>query len=129
MTLIWKDDVVYPPCIHSSNSQLHCTLVILLLFNCGSSIYYIREIFGKTSISYFLIRTRTCSNQGVRNVSLSETFAYVLNECSFLYHVVQEYFHISQRKTWSYLFFSYDYDLTGALSAEGKQMPLIKLIA
>ena len=35
-----------------------------------------------TDISYPLIRTRTCPYQGVRNVSFSENFAYVLNEWS-----------------------------------------------
>ena len=36
--------------------------------------------FRKANISYTLIRTRTCVYQGVRNVSFSECFAYVLNE-------------------------------------------------
>ena len=45
----------------------------------GSSIEYARKIFRKTNISYPLIRTRTCAYQGVRNVSFSENFAYVLN--------------------------------------------------
>ena len=34
----------------------------------------------RTYISYPLIPTRTCGYQGVRNVSFSENFAYVLNE-------------------------------------------------
>ena len=45
----------------------------------GSFIYYVRKIFRKTNISYPLIRTRTCEYQGVRNVSFSENFAYLLN--------------------------------------------------
>ena len=40
---------------------------------------YVRKIFRKTDISKPLIRTRTCAYQGVRNISFSETFAYVLN--------------------------------------------------
>ena len=44
------------------------------------SIYYLRQIFQKTNISYLLIRTRTSAYQGVRNVSFSEKFASVLNE-------------------------------------------------
>ena len=36
-------------------------------------------MFRKTNISNPLIRTRTCAYQGVRNVSFSENFAYVLN--------------------------------------------------
>ena len=43
----------------------------------GSSIKYVRKIFRKANISNPLIRT--CAYQGVRNVSLSENFAYVLN--------------------------------------------------
>ena len=35
--------------------------------------------FPKTNISNLLIHTRTCAYQGVRNVSFSEDFAYVLN--------------------------------------------------
>ena len=34
----------------------------------------------RPNISYTLIRTRTSVYQGVRNVSFSENFAYVLNE-------------------------------------------------
>ena len=34
----------------------------------------------KTIISHPLIRTRTCTYQTLRNVSLSENFLYVLNE-------------------------------------------------
>ena len=45
----------------------------------GLSIKYARNIFRKTNISNPLIRTRTCAYQGVRNVSFSENFAYVLN--------------------------------------------------
>ena len=39
---------------------------------------YVRKIFRDTNISNPLIRTRTCAYQGVKNVSLSENFAYVL---------------------------------------------------
>ena len=45
----------------------------------GLSIKYARKIFRKTNISNPLIRTRTCAYQGVRNVSFSENFTYVLN--------------------------------------------------
>ena len=45
----------------------------------GPSIKYVRKFFRKTNISNPLIRTRTCAYQGVRNVSFSENFAYVLN--------------------------------------------------
>ena len=41
---------------------------------------YVRKIFRKTNISYPLIHTRACAYQGVRNVSFSENFAYVLHE-------------------------------------------------
>ena len=38
----------------------------------------------KTNISCRLIRTRTCAYQGVRNVSFSENFAFVLNKWSLM---------------------------------------------
>ena len=44
-------------------------------------IYLVRtQTFRKTKISYPLVRTRACAYQGVRNVTFSEHFAYVLNE-------------------------------------------------
>ena len=36
--------------------------------------------FSEKPHSYSLIRTRTCGDQVVRNISFSENFAYVLNE-------------------------------------------------
>ena len=45
----------------------------------GLSIKNVRKIFRKINISNPLIRTRTCAYQGVRNVSFSGNFAYVLN--------------------------------------------------
>ena len=47
----------------------------------GPSIKWVRKIFRKTNSSNPLIRIRTCAYQGVRNVSFSENFAYVLNGC------------------------------------------------
>ena len=47
----------------------------------------------KDNISYPLIRIRTCVYQGVRNVSFSEGFAYVLNEWS---HVTNTKFSLIQ---------------------------------
>ena len=44
-----------------------------------SSIKYLRTTFRKTNISNFLIGKRTCAYQGLRNISFSENFAYVLN--------------------------------------------------
>ena len=41
--------------------------------------WYAHEIFRKTNISNPLIHTRTCTYQGVENVSFSENFACVLN--------------------------------------------------
>ena len=43
------------------------------------SIKYVRKISRKTNISNPLIRTRKSAYQGVRNVSFSENFAYVLH--------------------------------------------------
>ena len=47
--------------------------------NTESSIKYIRKIFQKFNVSYFLIGTVTCAYQRVRAVSFSEDFSYVLN--------------------------------------------------
>ena len=38
------------------------------------------EIIKKTNISYASIRTLTCANRTVRNVSFSKNFAEVLNK-------------------------------------------------
>ena len=48
------------------------------------TIKYVRKISRKTNISNPLIRTSTCAYQGVRNVSFSENFAYVLNGWLFM---------------------------------------------
>ena len=45
----------------------------------GSSIQDMCKIFRKINISYPLIRTHPCAYQGVRNVSFSKNFVYVLN--------------------------------------------------
>ena len=45
----------------------------------GLSIKYVRKIFRKTNTSNPLMRARTCAYQGVRNISFSENFAYVLH--------------------------------------------------
>ena len=44
-----------------------------------SLIQRVLKIFRKTNTFYPLIPTRTCAYHGVRNVSFSENFAYVLN--------------------------------------------------
>ena len=48
----------------------------------GLFIEYVREMFGKTTISYppWHAHLRKRINQGVRDVSFSESFANVLNE-------------------------------------------------
>ena len=43
-------------------------------------IYYVGKIFRKTNISYPLMRLRSCTYQGVGNVSFPENFANVINE-------------------------------------------------
>ena len=45
----------------------------------GPSIKYVYKIFRRTNISNPLMRTRMRAYQGVRNVSFSANFAYVLN--------------------------------------------------
>ena len=53
----------------------------------GLFIKYVRKIFRKTNISNPLIRTRTCAYQGVRNVSSSENFSYVLYGCPLIKNI------------------------------------------
>ena len=45
----------------------------------GLSYKYVRKTLRKANISNPLIRTLACADQGVRNVSFLENFAYVLN--------------------------------------------------
>ena len=74
-------------CYEIQNMLYVCECVNMCTYACvctrnmwkGTSIKYVRKIFRKTNISNPLIRTRTCAYQGVRNVSFSENFAYVLN--------------------------------------------------
>ena len=49
------------------------------LFIWEPSIEYARKYFRKTNISYTLIRPHASGYKGVRNVSFSEDFAYLLN--------------------------------------------------
>ena len=56
------------------------TFHAVLQYICKSFIQYAHKSFQKSNISYTLICTRTCTYQGVRNVSISENFANVLNE-------------------------------------------------
>ena len=60
----------------------------------GSPIKYIRKIFRKANISNPLIRTRTCAYQGVRNVSFSENFAYVLYGCPL--NAIWKWWHLTK---------------------------------
>ena len=54
--------------------------------------------FSKTTISHPLIRTLTFAYQGVRNVSFSENFAYVLNEWSFYANQRKYELHLEKKK-------------------------------
>ena len=70
--------------VHSSNNLRNQTTfrsknIHTIKYGSGPSIKYVRKIFRKTNISNPLIRTRTCAYQGVRNISFSENFSYVLN--------------------------------------------------
>ena len=47
-----------------------------------SFLQYVRNIFWKINISYYLICTRTIAYQGVRNVNFSKNVWYVLNKWS-----------------------------------------------
>ena len=46
--------------------------------------YFARD-FLKFKISYFLIRTRTCAYQGVKDLSFKTNFAFELNKWSLAY--------------------------------------------
>ena len=65
--------------IHQTNLRFSCRRDSRQLIAMGSSIKYVRKIFRKTNISNSLIRTHTYAHHGVRNVSFSENFPYVLN--------------------------------------------------
>ena len=63
----------------------------------------------KTNISYPLIRTRSCAYQGLRNVSFSENFAYVLSGWSLrtedeLHKDLASCFQFSHSQIFSFLF-------------------------
>ena len=62
---------------------------------------YVHKSFWKTNISYPLIRTRTCVYQEVRNISLSENIAYVLNGCSLTQHLFFCVFHDRNERTFN----------------------------
>ena len=58
----------------------------------GSTISKNKNIFQKTNISYPLIRTRMCAYEGVRKVSFSKNFAYLLNGWSVFSNTKQKRF-------------------------------------
>ena len=65
---------------HSFENKLALFSFLLRIIVLGITHFVRTQNFRKTNISYPLMRTRTCVYQGVRNVSFSENFAYVLNE-------------------------------------------------
>ena len=85
-----------------------------LAFGIGSLKMHVCKIFRKTNIFYPLIGTPTCAYEGVRNVSFSENFAYVLNRClvmhkHFLGHkYIEEVTYDSQSRI--YLLGKVDFD-------------------
>ena len=60
---------------------LYMSFIWITLFKVGSCIQYVCKIFQKTNISYspIRVRTRVCTYQGVRNLSFSGTFVYIIN--------------------------------------------------
>ena len=66
----------------------------------GSSIKCVRKIFRKTNISNPLIRTHTCAYQGVRNVTFSENFAYVLYGCPLACIMKNKISHLTCSKSY-----------------------------
>ena len=64
-----------------------CSTVFIVDFD-RSFIKKVRKIFRKTNISYPLICTGSCAYQGVKNLSFTENFVYVLNEwCLGLHNI------------------------------------------
>ena len=57
-------------------------MVLLADITYGAILLYVRKFFRKTNTSYPLVCTRMFAYEGVRNVSFSENFAYILNEWS-----------------------------------------------
>ena len=75
-------------CFSPRNWEIDADQFVIFIFqiwfhnffsNLWSSIKYVSNIFRKANISNPLMRTRTGACQGVRNVSFSGNFAYVLN--------------------------------------------------
>ena len=67
---------------NESNVLLHWTEMfsfIIFMYPRGHLFSKYAKSFRKISISYLLIRTRTCAYQGVRNVKCLGNFVYLLN--------------------------------------------------
>ena len=69
-----------PPFSHTCLRLLTLFVYSLMRILIGIIHLVVRKIFPKTNISYPLIRKLNCEYLGVRDVSLSENFEYVLNE-------------------------------------------------
>ena len=79
----------------AAKSYFYATILFLYQKSIkGSSIKYERKIFRKINICNPLIRTRPCAYQGVRNVSFSESFVYVLNGWPPINQSINQYFFI-----------------------------------
>ena len=63
--------------------------------------------FPKTNISYFLIRTRACMYQGVRNVSSSKNFESALNE----WYPNSRFTKHMELLVWEFLFFGFFHEM------------------
>ena len=63
------------------DKQVNAVFMVLLAnITYGAILLYVRKFLRKTNISYLLVCTRMFAYEGVRNVSFSENFAYILNE-------------------------------------------------
>ena len=67
-------------------------MVLLADITYGAILLYVRKFFRKTNTSYPLVCTRMFAYEGVRNVSFSENFAYILNEWSHTDYLLSEIF-------------------------------------
>ena len=92
---LWKKKIFF---VQKNSAQIRSMV---------SSIKYISKIFRKTIISKPLIRISTCAFQGVRKVSFSKNFAYILNGLPSLHPWIKleaHDKHFLKKTSWQFIF-------------------------
>ena len=92
---LWKKKIFF---VQKNSAQIRSMV---------SSIKYISKIFRKTIISKPLIRISTCAFQGVRKVSFSKNFAYILNGLPSLHPWIKleaHDKHFLEKTSWQFIF-------------------------